>query len=51
MISKLFKTMLVSRGFTHKKGVDFNDVFSHVVKHKYIRMLLAMVAKFDLELE
>lgn len=26
-------------------------VFSHVVKHRSIRMLLAMVAKFDLELK
>src|SRR3954469_2465409 len=49
--SKRYKARLVARGFTQKEGVDFNDVFSPVVKHRSIRMLLAMVAQFDLELE
>lgn len=31
--------------------MDLNDVFSHVVKHISIRLLLTMVARFDLELE
>lgn len=38
-------------GFTQKEDIDFNDVFSPVVKHKSIRMLLAMVLKFGLENE
>lgn len=42
---------MVAKGFTQKEGVDFNDVFSLVVKHISIRMLLSMVAKFNLELE
>lgn len=31
-----------------QKGIDFNEVFSHVVRHTSIRVLLAL---FDLELE
>jgi len=31
--------------------VDYNEIFSHVVKHTSIRMLLAKVVQFDLELE
>ncbi len=31
--------------------MDFNEVFSPVVKHNFIHVMLAMVAMFDLELE
>lgn len=46
-----FKAKLIARGFTQKEGVNFNEVFSTVVKHRSIRLLLAMVAELDLELE
>jgi len=46
-----FKSRLVARGFTQREGIDYNNVFSLVVKHSSIRILLSMVAKFDLELE
>ena len=39
------------RGFTQIEGVDFTDVFSLVVKHSSIRVLLALTAYFNLELE
>lgn len=42
---------MVANGFSQREGVDYNDVFSPVVKHSSIRVLLAMVAKFDFELE
>ena len=50
-MSKQFKEKLIAMGFNKKEGVNFNDEFSHVVNHVYLRMLLAMVAKFDLELK
>ncbi|KAH9686485.1 Integrase catalytic domain-containing protein [Citrus sinensis] len=46
-----FKVRLVARGFTQKEGVDFTKVFSPVVKHSSIRMLLSMVALTDMELD
>jgi len=46
-----YKTRLVVKGYSQTKSVDFNEVFSLVVKHTSIRVLLAMVTWFDLELE
>ena len=38
-------------GNTQKEGVDFHGVFSLMVKHSSIRILLAIVSMSDLELE
>ena len=46
-----FKARLVAEGFTQCEGVDFNEIFSSVVKHRSIRLVLSLVAQFDLELE
>jgi len=45
------KARFVVRGFDQEKGIDFNKVFSPVVRHTSIRILLALVALYDLELE
>jgi hypothetical protein len=43
--------MLVAKGFNHILGIDYNGVFSHVVKDSSIRVLFGIVAMHDLELE
>src|SRR4051812_10238503 len=45
-----YKTMLVAKGFSQKEEIDYNEIFSLIIKHTSIR-LLAIVAQFDLELE
>ena len=45
-----YKARLVAKCYSQVL-VDFNDIFSRVVKHSSIRVLLALVAMHDLELE
>ena len=46
-----YKSRVVARGFSQREGVDYNEIFSPVVRHTSIRVLLAIVARQDLELE
>ena len=46
-----YKARLVVKGFSQRKGVDFDDIFSPVVKMSSIRVVLAIAASSDLEIE
>ncbi|KAG8480295.1 hypothetical protein CXB51_024758 [Gossypium anomalum] len=45
-----YEARLVAKGYAQKEGIDYNDVFSPIVKHSSIRILLALVAQLNLEL-
>lgn len=46
-----YKARLVAKGYTQKEGIDYNEVFSPVVKHSSIRILMAVVCLNDWELQ
>ena len=46
-----YKARLIAKGFAQREGIDFNEIFSPIVKHTSVRMLLSLVCGFDSELE
>jgi ATP-binding cassette subfamily B (MDR/TAP) protein 1 len=48
---KRYKSRLVLKGFAQKNGIDFGEIFSHVVKMTSIRTILSLVAAKDFHLE
>ena len=48
---KRYKDRLVVKGFSQKKGIDFDEIFSPVVKMNSIRTILSLVAIEYLHLE
>ncbi|GJY77060.1 retrovirus-related pol polyprotein from transposon TNT 1-94 [Tanacetum coccineum] len=46
-----YRARLVVNGYAQKEGIDFNEIFSHVVRMTTIRVVLAMCATYDLHLK
>ena len=44
-----YKARWVARGFTQRKGIDYNELFSSVVHKDTLRLFLALVNYWDLE--
>lgn len=46
-----YKGRLVAKGYSQTEGIDYNEIFSPVVKHVSIRFMLSVVLNLDFELE
>jgi len=49
--SPRYKARLVVKGYSQRKGVDFNEIFSPMVKMSSIRTMLSLTSTLDLEVE
>jgi hypothetical protein len=45
-----FKARLVAKGFTQREGIDYTETFSPVSCKDSFRIIMALVAHYDLEL-
>ena len=45
-----YKARLVAKGFTQREEIDYNETFSSVSTKDSFRIIMALVAHFDLEL-
>ncbi|GJU21576.1 retrovirus-related pol polyprotein from transposon TNT 1-94 [Tanacetum coccineum] len=48
---EMYRARLVVKGYAQKEGIDFNEIFSPMVRMTTIRVVLAMCATYDLHLE
>ena len=46
-----YEACLVAKGYSQVEGIDYNDIFSPVVKHSSFLVLLVLVVAHDMELE
>ncbi|GJR43670.1 retrovirus-related pol polyprotein from transposon TNT 1-94 [Tanacetum coccineum] len=46
-----YRARLVVKGYAQKEGIDFNEIFSPVVRMTTVRVVLALCATYDLHLE
>lgn len=45
-----FEARLVAKGYSQRRGIVYDEIFSPVVRLNRIRLMLSLLAKFDLEI-
>ena len=45
-----YKARLVAQGYSQKYGIDYDETFSPVVRFESVRTVIALAAKYNLEL-
>lgn len=45
-----YKARLIAKGFTKKEGIEYKETFSPISKKDSFRIIMALVAYYDLEL-
>lgn len=48
---KRHKARLVVKGYTQKKGVDYDEIYSPVVRYTSVRYLIALAARYNLDID
>jgi len=46
-----YKVRLVAKGYAQREDIDYNEVFFPIVKNSSIRILLVLVAQYELDLD
>lgn len=45
-----YRARLVAKGFTQRRGIDYENTFSPVVKHSTLRLLFALSVQWDMDI-
>lgn len=50
LVPACYKAHLVAKGYSKKPEIDYKETFSPVVKHDFLRVVISLVAAYDLEM-